>query len=232
MNLRCGDEKVATFCMVFVCYEHACQHLHATRLWRGSGCGAFHRTPMSSRDNSQWPTDRERLGYVCNPRSLLEGTETLCPHATILNHSWLPGTRSRLLSVKPNEWMHRPPFIPVCTGSGVGMQNPLANIHWRFLLKSEMIGASMGLCRRDIKSPFPPSGNVGYVRNRDVLKLCLIIEKEQFLIITQFMTLADRICIKAFDYVLTFMFYKDQLSAVYFTLACLRETDVLTAHDR
>ncbi len=32
-------------------------------------------------------------------------------------------------------------FIPVCTGSGSGMQNPLANIHWRFLLKSEMIGA-------------------------------------------------------------------------------------------
>ncbi len=32
-------------------------------------------------------------------------------------------------------------FIPVCTGSGSGMQNPLANIHWHFLLKSEMIGA-------------------------------------------------------------------------------------------
>lgn len=44
------------------------------------------------------------------------------------------------------------------------------------------------------------------------------------------MTLADCVCIKAFDFVLTFMFYKDQLSAVYFTLACLRETDVLTAH--
>ncbi len=34
-----------------------------------------------------------RLGYVRNPRSLMEGTETLCPHATILNHRWLPGTR-------------------------------------------------------------------------------------------------------------------------------------------
>ncbi len=32
-------------------------------------------------------------------------------------------------------------FIPVCMGSGSGMQNPLANIHWRFLLQSEMIGA-------------------------------------------------------------------------------------------
>ncbi len=36
---------------------------------------------------------RKRLGYVRNPRSLMEGTETLCPHATILNHCWLPGTR-------------------------------------------------------------------------------------------------------------------------------------------
>ncbi len=34
-----------------------------------------------------------------------------------------------------------PLFIPVCTGSGSGMQNPLANINWRFLLKSKMIGA-------------------------------------------------------------------------------------------
>ncbi len=30
---------------------------------------------------------------------------------------------------------------PLCTGSGSGMQNPLANIHWRFLLKSEITGA-------------------------------------------------------------------------------------------
>ncbi len=50
-NLRWGDGKVATFRMAFVCHALACQHLHATRLWRGSGCGAFHRTPMSSRHN-------------------------------------------------------------------------------------------------------------------------------------------------------------------------------------
>ncbi len=34
---------------------------------------------------------------------------------------------SRLLSVKPNQWTHLSPFIPVCTGSGSGIQNPLAN---------------------------------------------------------------------------------------------------------
>ncbi len=48
-NLRWGGRKVATSCMAFVCHALACQHLHATRLWRGS---AFHRTPMSSRHNS------------------------------------------------------------------------------------------------------------------------------------------------------------------------------------
>ncbi len=115
-NLRWSDGKVATFHMAFVCHVLFCQHLHATRLWRGSGCGTFHRTPMSSQLNSEWLTDRERF--------------------------WLPGTRSRLLSGKPDEWMVHGchPFIPVCTGSGSGMQNPLVNIHWRFLLKSEMIG--------------------------------------------------------------------------------------------
>ncbi len=32
------------------------------------------------------------------------------------------------------------PFIPVCTGSGSGMQNPLANIHWCFLLSQRWLG--------------------------------------------------------------------------------------------
>ncbi len=30
---------------------------------------------------------------IIQARALVEGTETLCPHATILNHRWLPGTR-------------------------------------------------------------------------------------------------------------------------------------------
>ncbi len=51
-NLRWDGGKVATFCMTFVCHALACQHLYATRLWRGSACGAFHRTPMSSWHNS------------------------------------------------------------------------------------------------------------------------------------------------------------------------------------
>ncbi len=50
------------------------------------------------------------------------------------------------------------------------MQIPLANIHWRFLLVRDDWGFQVNpLCRHDITSPFPPSGNEGYVRNRDVL---------------------------------------------------------------
>ncbi len=50
------------------------------------------------------------------------------------------------------------------------MQNPLANFHWRFLLVRDDWGFQVNpLCRHDITSPFPPSGNEGYVRNRDVL---------------------------------------------------------------
>ncbi len=49
------------------------------------------------------------------------------------------------------------------------MQIPLANIHWLFLLVRDDWGFQVNpLCRHDITSPFPPSGNEGYVRNRDV----------------------------------------------------------------
>ncbi len=52
---------------------------------RGSSCGALVGIPISSviRRDSEWPTERERLGYVCNPRSLKEGTETSRPVATV-----------------------------------------------------------------------------------------------------------------------------------------------------
>ncbi len=72
----------------------------------------------------------------------MEGTETLCPHATILNYPWLPGTRSRLLRLKPNEWMHMSPFYTRMHGEWLRYANSTSQLHWRFLLKSEMIGAS------------------------------------------------------------------------------------------
>ncbi len=53
--------------------------------WKGKLLWCFGRDPNSSviRRDSEWPTERERLGYVCNPRSLKEGTETSRPVATV-----------------------------------------------------------------------------------------------------------------------------------------------------
>ncbi len=67
---------------------------------------------------------------------------------------------SRLLSVKPNQWMHL---------SGSGMQSPLANFIGVFSLVRDDRGFQVNpLCRHDITFPFPPSGIGGYVRNLDV----------------------------------------------------------------
>ncbi len=49
------------------------------------------------------------------------------------------------------------------------MQNPLANFIGNFSLVRDDRGFQVNpLCRHDITSPFPPSGNGGYVRNLDV----------------------------------------------------------------
>ncbi len=73
----------------------------------------------------------------------------LCPHATILNHRWLPGTRLGYAAQNLMSGCTCRPFIPVCLGSGSGMQNPLANFIGVFSLD------------RDVRG-FPPSGNGGY----------------------------------------------------------------------
>ncbi len=54
-----------------------------TGCWKGQLLWRFGRDPNSSviRRDSEWPTERERLGYVCNPRSLKEGTETSRRHS-------------------------------------------------------------------------------------------------------------------------------------------------------
>ncbi len=66
----------------------------------------------------------------------------LCPHATTLNNRWLPGTCSRLLSVKPNQWMHLSTFYTRIARGWLRYAKSTRPINWRFLLKSEMIGAS------------------------------------------------------------------------------------------
>ncbi len=49
------------------------------------------------------------------------------------------------------------------------MQNPLANFIAVFSLVRDDRGFQVNpLCRHDITSPFPPSGNEGYVRNLGV----------------------------------------------------------------
>ncbi len=116
---------------------------------------------MSSQHNSACPTDRERFGYVSNPCSLMEGTETLCPHATISNHRWLPGSRSRLLSRKPDEWMHQLPFYTRMHGEWLRYAKSTGQYSLAFSLKvRDDWGFQVNpLCCDDITPPFPPSGN-------------------------------------------------------------------------
>ncbi len=76
---------------------------------------------------------------------------------------------SRLLSVKPNEWMHLSPFYTRMHGEWLRYAKSTSQYHWRFLLVRDVRGFQVNpLCRHDITSPFPPSGNGGYVRNLDV----------------------------------------------------------------
>ncbi len=52
---------------------------------------------------------------------------------------------------KSNQWTHLSPFIPVCMGSGSGMQNPLANFIGVFSLVRDDRGFQVNpLCRHDI----------------------------------------------------------------------------------
>ncbi len=112
-------------------------------------------------DITLWLTDREHLGYVGNPRSLMEGTETLCPHATILNHCWLPGTRSRLLSGNLMSGCTCRPFIPVCTWLRYAKSNSQYSLAFSLKVRDDWGFQVNPLCRHDITSPFLPSGNEG-----------------------------------------------------------------------
>ncbi len=76
---------------------------------------------------------------------------------------------SRLLSVKPNEWMHLSPFYTRMHGEWLRYAKSTSQFHLCFLLVRDVRGFQVNpLCRHDITSPFPPSGNGGYVRNLDV----------------------------------------------------------------
>ncbi len=69
---------------------------------------------------------------------------------------------SRLLSIKPNEWMHLSPFYTRMHGEWLRYAKSTSQFHWRFLFSQRCSGLP-------VKSPMSPSGNGGYVRNLDVL---------------------------------------------------------------
>ncbi len=88
---------------------------------------------------------------------------------------------SRLLSVKPNEWMHLSPFYTRMHGEWLRYAKSTSQFHWRFLLVRDVRGFQVNpLCRHDITSPFPPSGNGGYVRNLDVIRCFVLVSRGLF----------------------------------------------------
>ncbi len=140
VNFHWDDGKVVIFRMAFVCHALACQHLHAIRLRRVQVV-ALSIGPLCCHDITR---SNRQIGNVSVTYVTLVPWWREWRCYVPMPQSWtIAGLHSfSLLSVKPNEWMHLLPFITVCTGSGAGRQNPLANIHCHFLLKSEMIGAS------------------------------------------------------------------------------------------
>ncbi len=86
MTPQCASSKrKACFPVLSKSYCLGCSRKNSSWPSLGQLLWRFGRDPNSSviRRDSEWPTERERLGYVCNPRSLKEGTETLLPIATV-----------------------------------------------------------------------------------------------------------------------------------------------------
>ncbi len=86
---------IATVTGLFVVSPYLCQKIGAqeasTGHWKGPYPWPFGRDPNSSvtRRDSEWPTERKCLGYVCNPHSLKEGTETSRALAMAGSPAWL-----------------------------------------------------------------------------------------------------------------------------------------------
>ncbi len=115
--------------------------------------------------------ERNRLGYVCNPRSLREGTETSRRMTDEL------GSRQRDLSTssvtkRANGHWHAIIASSCRWSQREYKRQPVHRINHVFAEEpSRRPGRPavvQQLWRRDVTSPFPPSGNEGYIRNRDV----------------------------------------------------------------
>ncbi len=113
----------------------------------------------------------ERLGYVCNPRSLKEGTETSRRMTDEL------GSRQRDLSTssvtkRANGHWHAIIASSCRWSQREYKRQPVHRINHVFAEEPSWRpgrpAVVQQLWRRDVTSPFPPSGNEGYIRNRDV----------------------------------------------------------------
>ncbi len=87
-------------------------------------------------------------------------------HATILNNRWVPGTRSWLLSGKPDEWMHLSPIYNRMHGEGLRYAKSTSQYSLAFSLKvRDDWGSQVNPLMSSRHNVFvPPSGNEGYIR--------------------------------------------------------------------
>ncbi len=119
------------------------------------------------------PYLRERLGYVCNPRSLMEGTETSRRRTDELGSRL---ERPIYFECKLNEPMHIGMQLlhPAATDHSVSISRRQVQCIFRFSLRSRAgirplwYRVVQEPWRWDVTSLFPPSGNEGYIHNRDV----------------------------------------------------------------
>ncbi len=105
----------------------------------------------------------ERLGYVCNPRSLKEGTETSRRRTDELGSRL---ERPIHFECKLNKPMHIGMRLlhPAAADHSVSINRQQVQRIFRFSLRSRAGARPLS----GVQSPFPPSGNEGYIRNRDV----------------------------------------------------------------
>ncbi len=106
---------------------------------RASDSGVLVDIPNSSVSSDvcrKWLTERERLCYVCNPRSLKEGTETYVPSTQSLYLCCRAELLARLLSGNANMRRTCCSLNTRCSAKQL-LQLSHANVHWLVFLHSK-----------------------------------------------------------------------------------------------
>ncbi len=133
------------------------------------------------------PWRRERRRHVPSPR--------------LLYHRWAAGSR---LGSSAKTWICAAPAAYLCSRCDqrqldaiIACQCALARLVYT---RSGLVSLSDIPIRRssDVTSPFPPSGNEGYIRNRDVTFIVLTEKNIQFLVLFTAWTNAVHLCIYFF----------------------------------